>query len=289
MRDAAVALGASGVLAHVILAVPGRLWQDHEAAKEVTAAAFDPWPHSVDLAEGPARGLHAHCIVPLEAVPGLLEWHEEARAAGIERLVIKRPRYVLPDAPPAVEYIRVVYALPGLVDYVRCRPRVELAKRSNHHRHPSHAEKLAAAQRWCEARTAALAAGRKTVLRASWTRNVPRRPVIERLEVERQDAERLTPLHVLAAVLAVLAGERLEAAAADHRAAVLERKRHQSRRRMPTGTRHHTPRRCRLPGLPERRTAYVRRSRTASPRAPPRRRPRPWSWTPRRRGSPMDF
>src|SRR5699024_3574416 len=126
--------------------------------------------------------------------------------------------------------------------------------RSNEKRHLSLPDVIGAAERYLSARAAALEEGRERLPAGSGTLNVP----------QRRKAFR-SPLLLLACLLEVV---RLEvehgAQVQDHRAAVLEEKRHQSRREILTGTRHHTPRRRHRHGHATSRTAYVRRSRTAA-------------------------
>lgn len=255
VRREAIRRGASPALVMVTLDLPGELYglEAHREAREVVRELVGGWPAWFTLESGRHTGLHAHIVTTVEAVPGLLD-------------------------VPGLHGVPV-WHLRGLLAYLS-KPRDAHAARSNEQRHLSLPDVIGAAERYLTARAAALVEGRERLPAGSGTLNVPQR---------RQPFR--SPLLLLACLLEVV---RLEvergAQVEDHRAAVLDEKRHQSRRRIPTGTRRHAPRRCRLPGLPERRTAYVCRYRTAaSPRAPPRRRPRPWSWTPRRRGSPMDF
>lgn len=318
MQAAAVALGASGVLAHVGVTVSGHELFELDPSPEAHARhrqqrrelrqwfkdLFDPWPHTVDLAHGEQRGLHGHCTVPVEAVPGLSEWLQEARASGMrpDQLRVTRPRYILPNADRSIEFVRVVHNLPGLVEYTRCRPRLEVAKRSDHRRQLSHAEQMDAAEQWCKARAAALAAGRSRLPAASWSSGVPRLTAAERqdaecvkaerrarhvarLEAKRQNAERVTPLHVLAAVLVVLIADRQDADRTAHRAAVLASRRHQKGRAPLAAPRHCTVRRWPAAGRPVSRLHHARRLRQLGhARAPPRTRPRPRNGLPDLRG-----
>ena len=207
MVDRNTALGASGVLAHVICAASGTLYTDstRRLAFELAQERFSPWHHSTDLALGAERGLHTHHVIPVEAVPGLVEHISSQRAAGVKfrQMILKGEtlRNALPDADEAIEYIRIAYDLPGLVEYVRCQPRIELAKRSDSHRIVTHAELLAAAEFWC---SSSPEPGRKRRAVMTWTagpalpeviaerreRRAAAAAEVERLDVERLDVER---------------------------------------------------------------------------------------------------
>ncbi len=286
----------SGVLLHVsyrldpddLLYLPETHQRQWQAARQLYGAV--PFASSLHL-DGNGN-THAHDFAPIEAFPRL-EAHIRAElAAGVNptslELSGRRLLALLDEHQRRPKmFARLVYDLNGLIDYVRVRPRVEVAKRSDSHRNPTDADLLDAAEFYLAMRCAN--GGRNPA--ASRIFNVPRRTPEElkahrfqqsarRLEAaERRERRRLEHLEARRRLERL---ERLEAA--ERRAALVmachvtrERlERSKTRRRLPEAVRHRTARCWPVPGRPVSRAACSRRPLLLGhARAPPRRKPRP--------------
>lgn len=240
MRREAIKRGSDGVLVMLTVPFPGltlyRL-EDHQAVRARVDALLGGWPYWCKVEEGAAGELHAHILTVTDAVPGVLA----AQVPGLHGVP--------------------VWSLRGLLAYLS-KPALGGAVRSAHRRAVPLWSQVDAAERYLEARAAAVAGGRKRLPVTSWTGNVPRR----------QPERKVVPPYLCAALVSLWLAY-LQAARQRHRermqAAMQARRSRPST--FPAGLGHRAATCWPVAGLP---VAFRRPLLIGHARPPPRKRPR---------------